>query len=676
MNVALVADDDPGQRLLMELALRQAGFDVVAVEDGGAAAEQALAATHAIIFLDVVMPRKTGLEACREICAGLGERCPPIIIVTSQEADDAIAEGFTAGATDYLIKPVNWTLLRHRVRGWLAAHQAAQEIPLATANATVPAQARTLSVARDGTVLADSESGAAGGRTAELATVLPPPFADQIMVCVRKVLKTRVPTELTYGESDVQISVEGRDRAAIRIRTGGAAAGAFRELYRLAYLDALTGLPNRHLFARTAEGVLSQARLRGHGLVLLCVTFDPLPALPAEHPQLHQITRALADEMVVRLRDSDHLVRFDGGDDTRIPVASADGLNFLVLVSNVNARGAIDAISARIQGACDATAAGGAAGLALVPRIGVARFPEDAALLPALIDRAVHAAGEARRHGDAGPRCATTPAVSADVQADMAGELRHALAAGQLQLHYQPRIDLRTGRVAGAEALLRWQHPFRGLLTAQVLLTMAAAAGEDLQLCDWALDQACRQAATWAAELPVPLRVSVNTTRHQLARPDFVPRLTDQVAALGLDPALIELEIGEDCLDISEALLIQLLELRSAGIGLIVDDFGAGRASLGTLRRLRIDGFKMDHTRLGTASQSGDDSGIYALTSSIARVRNACVIAKGIETTEELALARARGCDQAQGFHLCQPLSVAEFERYLAKAGRVAAAGI
>jgi EAL domain-containing protein (putative c-di-GMP-specific phosphodiesterase class I)/PleD family two-component response regulator len=670
--MALVADDDPGQRLLMEQALRQAEFSVVAVADGAAAVAEAIGGTHAIIFLDVVMPGRTGHEACREIRAALGGRCPPIIIVTSQEADDAIAEGFAAGATDYLIKPVNWTLLRHRVRGWLAAHRAAQET---TPPGTAPAQARTLSVARDGAVLADSEAGAARDGPRDLASVLPPPLAAQVMVCVRKVLKTRVPTELAWGQSEVQVSAEGRDRATLRISTGAAAANASAELYRLAFLDALTGLPNRHLFARTAEGALREARLRGRGLALLCVTFDPLPALPPEHPELGRITRALADGMVARLRGSDHLVRFDGGDDDRIPVASADGLNFLVLLSNPNARDAIDAVTARIQEACDATAAGGAARLGLAPRIGVARFPEDAEQLPVLIDRAVHAAGEARRYGDAGPRRATIWAVSADVQADMATELRDALAAGQLRLDYQPRIDLRTSRVAGAEALLRWQHPFRGLLTAQALLPAATAAGEDLRLCDWALGQACRQAAAWARELPFPLRVSVNTTRHQLARPEFARRLTDQVADLGLDPALIEIEIGEDCLDVSEALLAQLLLLRDAGIGLIVDDFGAGRASLGTLRRLGIAGFKMDHTRLGAPSQSSDDSGIYALTRSIAKARAACVIAKGIETAEELALARARGCDQAQGFHLCQPLSVAEFEHYLARVGSAAATG-
>ena len=673
MSVALVADDDPGQRLLMEQALRQAGFDVVAVADGVAAVDSASTAPPTIIFLDVVMPRRTGLEACRDIRSALGARCPPIIIVTSQEADDAIAEGFAAGATDYLIKPVNWTLLRHRVRGWLTAHQAAQE---SASSLTVTNRARTLCVSRDGAVLADSDRGAAELAGQELASVLPAPLAAQIMVCVRKVLKTREPTELSYGQSDVQISVASRDRATVVIRKGTAANGSTADLYRLAYLDGLTGLPNRHLFQRTAEGALTNARLRGRSLMLLCVAFDPLPALRVDHPQLGQVTRALAEEMVVRLRDSDHIVRYDTVLDPAIPVASADGLHFLVLLADAAVDGVLQAVTGRIQAACVATAGRGSAELTLVPRIGVARFPEDADSLDALIAMALHAAGEARRHGDAQPRRVTAPAASAQLQADVADELRHALAGGQIQLYYQPRIDLRTGQVAGAEALLRWQHPFRGLLTANTVLPMAESAGESMGLTNWALAAACRQASTWARELPFPLRVSVNTSQNQLARRDFAERLIEGVARLGLDPALIEVEIGEECLDLSEAVLEQLLELRSAGIGLIVDDFGAGRASLHTLRRLRINGFKMDRARLRTGSQSGDESGIFTLTSSIARARDACVIAKGIETAEELALARARGCDQAQGFHLCQPLSPPEFERYLARAGSAAAAGI
>jgi EAL domain-containing protein (putative c-di-GMP-specific phosphodiesterase class I)/CheY-like chemotaxis protein/GGDEF domain-containing protein len=652
----------------MERAMAQAGFTPITVADGDAALASAVARPPAIIFLDVVMPLKTGLETCRAIRAALGRRCPPIIVVTGEEADDAILEGLESGATDYLIKPVNWTLLRHRVRGWLAAHQAGQD----ALRAAPRGQGRTLRVARDGTVLADSEAAATGAEGPDLAAVLKPPFAGQVMVCVRKVLKTREPTALSYAQWDVQISAEGRDRAQVVIRKAAVAEAG--ELFRLAYLDAATGLPNRHLFERTAEGALSEARIRGRGLLLLCVTFDPLPALWSDHAQRRQVTRALADQMVMRLRDSDYLVRYGSFDDSDIPVASADDMHFFVLLADAGARGALQAVSSRIKDACLAAAERIGTQASLAPRIGVARFPEDADVLPALIERAVLAAGEARQLGDTEPRRARAPAASAGLQADLAGELRHALAAGQIQLHYQPRIDLRTRDVVGAEALLRWQHPLRGLLTAGTLLPMAETAGEAVRLTDWALEQACRQASTWARELPSPLRVAVNTSQNQLARPDFAQRIIDRVAALGLDPALIEIEIDENCLELSEALLAQLLRLRHAGIGLIVDDFGAGRSSLGTLRRLRINGFKMDHAGLRTGSQAGEVSGIYALTASIARTREACVIAKGIETAEELAIARARGCDQAQGFHLCQPLPVEQFELYLARARDAASA--
>jgi EAL domain-containing protein (putative c-di-GMP-specific phosphodiesterase class I) len=292
-----------------------------------------------------------------------------------------------------------------------------------------------------------------------------------------------------------------------------------------------------------------------------------------------------------------------------------------------------------------------------------------------LIERAILGVSEARRQRDAEPRRAQAPAASAQYLADLAGELRHALAEGQILLHYQPRIDIATRQVAGAEALLRWQHPLRGLLTADVLIATAESAGEAGRITDWALEEACRQASLWARELPFPLCLSVNTSESQLTRPDFASRLIEHVTGLGLDPALLEIEIDEQFLDISESVLAQLIELRHAGIGLIVDDFSAGRASLGTIRRLRIDGFKMDYARLRADSKSGDASGIYALTTSIARARQACVIAKGVETAEELAIARSRGCSQAQGFHLCQPLPAAEFERFLAHAGGIAAAG-
>ncbi|MGB7739059.1 MAG: EAL domain-containing protein [Steroidobacteraceae bacterium] len=681
-GVALVAEDDAGQRMLMEQALSQAGFTVVAVADGAAALEYAVAHPPDIVFLDVVMPRMTGLQACREIRTALGTSCPPIIVVTSQDGDDAIAEGVDAGATDYLIKPVNWTLLLHRVRGWLTAYQAAQE----ACPALPPRRERTLRVSRRGLVLTDSDVTEAAAsaptsshdRAPELAEVLPAPFAAQVMACVRKVLKTREAADVRYAQWEARICAEGRDKARVVICEASAAEDeAAAEMFRLAYLDAVTGLPNRHLFERTAEDSLARARLRGLSVMLLCVTCDAFAALRPDQPQLRRAARALADEMVMRLRDTDHLVRYDSLEAGDSPVASADGVLFLVLVANAEAPGAVPAVVERIHEACAAAAEKSLNQLSLVPRIGVARFPQDTDALPALIERAIMAAGEARQQRDMQPHAAPAPARAASPEylADLAGELRHALAMGQIHLHYQPRIELATGQVAGAEALLRWAHPLRGVLSAGALIAMAEAAGEAGRLTDWALGEACRQAAVWARELPCRLRVSINTSECQLTRPDFARRLIEQVTEHAVDPALIEIEIDEQFLDVSDAVLAQLFELRHAGIGLIVDDFSAGRASVGTLRRLRIGGFKIDRAQLRANVLFNEESGIYALTASIARARQGCVIAKGIESAEELAVARARGCDQAQGFHICQPLPVAEFERYLARAGAATAAG-
>ena len=417
-GTALVAEDDAGQRLLMEQALSQAGFTVVAVADGAAAVEYAVAHPPEIVFLDVVMPRMSGLQACREIRVALGTRCPPIIVVTSQDGDAAIAEGVDAGATDYLIKPVNWTLLLHRVRGWLAAYHAALE----ARPAPPPRPERTLQVSRRGLVLADSgltETGASAPTSSrdhdsELADVLPPPFAAQVMACVRKVLKTREAADVRYAEWEARICAAGRDRARVVICEASAAEDAAAAgMFRLAYLDAVTGLPNRHLFERTAADSLAQARLRGLSVMLLCVTCDAFAALRPGQPQLGRLARALADEMVMRLRDTDHLVRYDGLDAGHTPVASADGVLFLVLVANAEAPGAVPAVVERIHDACAAAAEKSLNQRSLAPRIGVACFPQDADTLPALIERAVMAAGEARQQRDTQPRRASAPARAA-----------------------------------------------------------------------------------------------------------------------------------------------------------------------------------------------------------------------------------------------------------------------
>jgi EAL domain-containing protein (putative c-di-GMP-specific phosphodiesterase class I)/PleD family two-component response regulator len=666
--IALIADDDPVQRLLMQEALSHDNFRTTAVADGAQAIEQAISCGPSIIFLDVMMPLRTGLEACREIRAALGENCPPIILVTSRDTDDAIAEGFSAGATDYLIKPVNVTLLRHRVRGWLAAHAAAARPARPAADSL-----RKLLVSRHGTVLSDSEAQAPAdaGHEPKLADLLDAPLASQIMVCVRKVLKSREPTSCRYAEWEAAIAAQGREQASVVLRNVSGQSGDAAELYRLAYLDPLTGLPNRHLFERTARSCLTEAQLRDRGLTLLCLTFDRPTVTPASQAAAGPILRVLADQMVSTLRHSDSVVHYDGTADAASPLASIDGVHFLILLAGTGDHQAQSAVLDRVRKACAAADKKSGKAGRMTPRIGVARFPDDADNLELLIEKAIRAASEAREMGESAPRRAGASLAAIEVRADIAGELRHALTARQICLHFQPRIDIVTRRVAGAEALLRWQHPLRGPIAARTLIEMAESAGEATRLTDWALEQACQQARAWAVELRSPVRISVNTTESQLSRPDFSATLVDRLGVLELDPGLLEIEVAESTIDKSESVVGQLLALRDAGVGLIVDDFGSGRSNLASLRRLRIDGFKVNHGHLRSAAWAAEESGIYSLAASIARVRNACVIAKGIETAEELAIAQARGCDQVQGFFVCQPLAAEEFVKYVSGAGLV-----
>jgi EAL domain-containing protein (putative c-di-GMP-specific phosphodiesterase class I)/DNA-binding response OmpR family regulator/GGDEF domain-containing protein len=659
----LVADDDPGHRLLLEQALARAGVVVRFVADGAAALAAAADCRPDLILLDIDMPGLDGIETCRRLRAHLAGRCPPIIMVASHGGNEAITEAFAVGATDYLIKPLNWTLLRHRVRGWLAAG----------AEAAGAAAARTLVVSRRGQVLADSRgvSGAPRAGTS-LAELFEPALVQHLLTGVRKALKSREPVRLQFGSSHIEVTATGREQARLTVTSGEAAAADAGELFRLAYLDQITGLPNRHLFERTAAAALVQARLHETGLALLCVIVDPLPRLPTDGPEFRQLGRSLADALVARLRDADHLVRYDQSGVAPGPVASADSLHFLLLLANTGPE-AVPAVMRRVAATCDAVTETLGRPVPLRPRFGVARFPEDATSVPALMDCALGAANLAG-YGDEPGRPAAAPRTPG--QADLASELRQALARGAVSLYFQPRAELATGQVTGVEALLRWQDPLRGLLTGQAVLQLAEAAGVALALADWALATACQQAADWSRSLPVPPRVAVNTPARQLANPDFAADLVARLTALDLDPARIEIEVPESALGAGPGVVRQLVALCDAGIPLVIDDFDAGTASLAMLRRLRIDAFKIHVATLRAATEPGSAAADCGLIVSIARAQRAAVIVKCVESADDLALARARGCDQAQGFQLCQPLPGDALLEYLARTGHRQAAPI
>jgi EAL domain-containing protein (putative c-di-GMP-specific phosphodiesterase class I) len=247
--------------------------------------------------------------------------------------------------------------------------------------------------------------------------------------------------------------------------------------------------------------------------------------------------------------------------------------------------------------------------------------------------------------------------------------LRRALENGELRLFYQPVFSLERNRIIGAEALLRWQHPQRGLLEPGEFISVAEDSGLIVPIGEWVLEEACRQAVVWRdrANGAEPLHVSVNLSPRQVSRSNVVAAVQRVLRNTGLEPELLDLEITEHTLiDEGEAAALALRELKAVGVGLVLDDFGTGYSSLSHLKRFTIDAVKIDRSFVsGLGSpDSGDDAIVNAIVS-MAHALEVSVTAEGVETEEQLSLLRKTGCSFAQGYLFSRPKPPEQLDRLL-----------
>jgi EAL domain-containing protein (putative c-di-GMP-specific phosphodiesterase class I) len=236
-------------------------------------------------------------------------------------------------------------------------------------------------------------------------------------------------------------------------------------------------------------------------------------------------------------------------------------------------------------------------------------------------------------------------------------------------LHYQPKVDLRSGRIAGVEALIRWTHPTRGAIAPAQFIPVAEDCGLIIPLGAWVLREACQQAREWArAGLP-PTTMAVNVSAMEFREEGFLTGLFEILDETGLDPRLLELELTESVLMKRAASTASILQiLREAGVKVAIDDFGTGYSSLSYLRKFPVDTLKVDQSFVRQISTDRDDTAIVTAVIGMARSLNLRVVAEGVETAEQLAFLQAHECDEAQGFFFSRPLA-AEQCAHLLKAG-------
>jgi EAL domain-containing protein (putative c-di-GMP-specific phosphodiesterase class I) len=253
-------------------------------------------------------------------------------------------------------------------------------------------------------------------------------------------------------------------------------------------------------------------------------------------------------------------------------------------------------------------------------------------------------------------------------QLELANDLRQAVEHGELRLHYQPIVLLDSGQFAEVEALVRWQHPTRGLLAPMEFIPLAEETGLIIPIGRWVLNEACRQVATWQAQFPSvpPLMVSVNLSPREFQQPSLIEEVERAVREAALTPTSLRLEITESMMmrDV-EATISTLWKLKNLGIQLAIDDFGTGYSSLAYLSRLPLDILKIDRSFVMGIDHDGEDNAIVQAIISMAKSLQLSVTGEGIETAEQAALLRAWDCDRGQGYFYSRPLDSAGLAQLL-----------
>jgi diguanylate cyclase (GGDEF)-like protein len=299
--------------------------------------------------------------------------------------------------------------------------------------------------------------------------------------------------------------------------------------------------------------------------------------------------------------------------------------------------------------------------------IGVTIYPDDGADPETLVRNADTAMYRAKEQGrDNYQLYAPTMSSKALERLSLEGRLRQALQNRELVVYYQPLIDIATGRIRGAEALLRWRHPELGLVSPGDFISIAEVSGLIVPIGQWVLRTACAQARVWHARGNLDFSVAVNLSSRQFQQADLVFQVTEALHQAGLPPGALDLEITEsNAMQNAELSISTLNDLKKLGVRLSMDDFGTGYSSLNYLKRFPIDRIKIDQSFVRDVTRESDDAAIAAAIIAMAHSLQLTVVAEGVETTAQLEFLRAQRCDEMQGYLFSPPLPAEDFQRLL-----------
>jgi len=686
IKVLLLVEDNPGDvRLLHEMFHEQGSHNIVLtrVETIGEAEEHlAGSAAPDIILLDLGLADAQGLESIRRTRAAAPR--VPLVVLTGLDDDSMAALALQEGVQDYLIKgQIDARGLFRTMR--YAVERKNMEIALFAERELAQV---TLNSIGDAIICTDvlgnitflnpvaermtgwSREEAAGKPMAEVFRIMEATsrktIPNPMEVAVRQDGITHLSSNTILTQHDgFEIPIEG-SVAPIHER-GGMASGVvivFRDvgstqtmalqMAHSAHHDFLTGLPNRKFLNRRVSEAIAFAARHKRKVSLIFLDLDGFKHINDSlgHPIGDRLLQCISRRLVKNVRGSDMVSR-QGGDE------------FVVLLSDMEHSEGAGITLRRLLKAVARPYSIDHHDLHVTACMGVSTYPDDGLDAETLFKNADTAMYQAKEKGRQSYEF-FKPAmnVRAVERQSIEGSLRRALERQEFLVHYQPKIDLRTGEISGAEALIRWIHPTLGSVSPAQFIPIAEDSGLILPIGNWVLRETCKQARIWLdAGLPLGT-MGVNISAMEFRNENFLEGVFAILKETGLDPTSLELELTESVLMKRPEIAASILEaLRTKGVRVAVDDFGTGYSSLSYLQKFSIDALKIDQSFVRRITS--DDTTIVTAVISMARNLKLRVVAEGVETLKELEFVQAHECDEAQGYYFSRPVLPEQFAKLL-----------
>jgi diguanylate cyclase (GGDEF)-like protein/PAS domain S-box-containing protein len=692
--LVLVVDDEDLVRMLAREALEQAGLEVCEATNGVEGVKQFSARRPDLVVLDVMMPEMDGFTACSKVRGLVGGSRVPILIMTDLDDAVSIASAYEHGASDFITKPINPTILVHRVRYMLRGSR--------TLDALLRSEARlglAQRIAKIGNWEWNPRTGnfSVSFELCRLMGIRPRDFGgtldsflltvhaddrERVEHALKQILAARVPCDIDHrmilpngGEFTVNLQAEAVFDDQLKSLTIVGTAQDIserkrseREIHRLAYFDSLTGLPNRILFKDRVTQALAHAGRYQSMLAILFLDLDRFKVIndTLGHNIGDLLLKHVADRLTDSVRHSDSIGRTTE-EEAKHELARLGGDEFTVLLTNLHDVQDAAKVAGRMLEALARPFLIDGHEIFVTVSVGIAVFPSDGDSVDILLKNSDSAMYHAKEEGRNNVQFySNIMNAAASERLVLEGELHHAMERQEFVVYYQPQIDLRNNRIVGAEALVRWQHPQRGLLGPAVFLSAAAETGLIRAIDEWVLLEACRQVRSWQQRGLMAASVSINMSNSLFHGDTLLKAVKEALRESGLSPLCLELQLTESIamrnVDMSIAMLN---DLKVIGVQLSIDDFGTGYSSLSYLQRLPVDMVKIDQSFIKEILTKAKPVPIVRAIIAMAHSLQLGVLAEGVEEEEQRTILVAEGCDQAQGYLFGRPMRAEEFAKLL-----------